>query len=101
MCRVTNNSQTMAVETYFNDNNFKSDTLFNDNRTIGVSNGNITFSDRFIMCSFSRVKSIQGQASFFNLSNPFYILVSFGQTNSLGKRVFLISKNFLKIKFNF
>jgi len=84
MCRTSIYPPTMAVETYYNDNNYNSDVLSPIIRTIGILNYTVSISNSFLLCNFTRVKSIANYANYFNISNPYYILVAYGDTNSLG-----------------
>ena len=90
MCRVLNRSSLMAVETYYNANSYKSDAYDPSNRTLGLFNSSISINNSRMICSFSRLKSIQGLSDyFFDLSNSFNILVAYGEVNSLGISIYI------------
>ena len=56
-----------------------------NDRSVGIINQKVTILNSFLLCNFTRLKAIAGIEKFFNLSNPHYILVAYGKTNSLGK----------------
>ena len=89
MCRVY--SSLMAVETFYNYNHTTAtdipgtDVVITSNRSVGIFNSSINVINSFMTCSFSRLKNISAlDRYFFDLSNPYYILLASGGTNSLG-----------------
>lgn len=85
MCRTSVNAPSMMVESYYNDVNRNSDVILLSNRSIGIFNNSVEIMGSYLLCNFSREKSLPGLEKFFNISNPFYILVASGMTNSSGK----------------
>ncbi len=94
MCRVYSNL--MAVEAYYNFNASTSvdpgsDVAFTSDRTVGHFNSSISVNNNYMICSFSRNKTIAAlNSKFFNLSNPYFMLLASGRTSSLGNLILRI-----------
>jgi hypothetical protein len=88
LCRLKPN---FGVESYYNDFYHNSDVASLDNRNLGIPNIRITLNQSFAICTFSRLKQIYNPSLYnrkiFNLTQPYFLLVAFGRTNSLGTNV--------------
>lgn len=88
ICRL----KSYSVETYYTDWIRNTDVALSTNRNVGVSNFKIGLNQSFVTCSFWRLKHIPVHTGLnsrigtvFNLTQPYYLLVAYGKTNSLCK----------------
>ena len=68
------------------------------NPSIGISNSTVSSKNGWLICSFTRMIFMPNQQNYFDLSNPYYLLASFGTIasgNFLGN-IFL--KDFIYLK---
>lgn len=96
MCRTKN--ALPSVETYFNDYKQNTDVLNESDRSLGLFNISAKIIGSYLMCRFSRIKKIENLDKFYDISNPYYLLVASGKTNSLGKlkiKAQVVQSNFL------
>lgn len=84
MCRFSVKAKNQSIETYYNDKKGSPDVIDFLNRTIGIYDAVIRISQTYLICTFSRIKRLPNVQKFFDLNNPFYILVASGELNSLG-----------------
>jgi hypothetical protein len=47
--------------------------------SIGLTNTGVSINNTWLICSFTRQLSIQTQQFYYDLSNPFYVLASYGK----------------------
>ena len=87
LCRQSTLAQNGNIETYYNFGNVAG--IVNASRPrIGLFDGLINVSNRFLVCQFSRQNSLpEIQNKFFDINSPnvYNILIASGATNHLGK----------------
>jgi hypothetical protein len=71
MCKTTN-----TVENYYNPENYGSPTLLTST-TQGLSNASVIKDDWFV-CTFNRMKTINGLATYYDLSKDYFVLAAYG-----------------------
>lgn len=78
------------VETYYN-TFFSTSQVDAAQPSVGLSQISASLSGSFFSCSFRRLKKIDAlESEYFNLNNPFYLLVAHGNIGASGKFVCLI-----------
>ncbi len=87
VCRV-NLDNSVAVEHHYNPNGHNTPILLaEDDPSIGISKTSIVVMDDKLICSFSRLKSIQGNKKYFDLTAPnaYHLLLAKGRIHETGK----------------
>ena len=84
MCRSNTYTPVSSIETYFN-TEYNSDVLDPSRRTLGLFNISVTYYQKLLVCKCSRIKNLIGVVGYYNLYNPYNILIAIGETNTLGK----------------
>ncbi|CAF1037294.1 unnamed protein product [Brachionus calyciflorus] len=78
MCKYASTSSS-TIEHYFNPHKEKtSEVLDSKNRSIGLSNLNITLSNDFLVCAFKRQKTAQDNPKYYDLNKMYYLLIAKG-----------------------
>lgn len=87
MCRRAGNGSFFVTSYYTGQR--RTPILVNaSNLTIGLSQTSASISETLFSCSFRRMKSIASlQEIFFNLSNPFYMIMAHGPLDGLGEKL--------------
>ena len=86
------------VETYYNAF-YSTSQVDSAQPSVGLSQISASLSGSYFSCSFRRLKKIDAlESEYFNLNNPFYLIVAHGNIGVSGKSVCL-SDSLLKSKF--
>ena len=75
MCKTTD-----TVENYYNAANYVSQRML-DSPTLGLSNAKIMKDDWFV-CTFNRLKTINGVSNYYDLSKDYFVLAAYGAISS-------------------
>ena len=95
------------VEQRYNPSEVTPMLLDSNNPSIGLSNQNTSLSNGWLTCSFTRLKSNNLVANYFDLNNQYYILAAYGSSTSARSLPYsgVITKHIVKAysseKFNF
>ena len=91
MCKYNSNGNSL-IQHYYNVGK-KSEVLANSNPTVGISQPSVSLQDGFLSCSFKRQKKNSISSRYFDLNNPYYLMLARGllDGNSIKLVFFLIN----------
>ena len=91
MCQHDLTQNITKIEHYFNTDESKPNVLDPTDPTVGLTNAEISVSNGFLTCKFSRVKQNSQVKNYFDLHNNFYILGANGPiSGGIGLIVFFL-----------
>jgi hypothetical protein len=72
---------------YYNSGRFAPGLLDPLNPTLGISNSKVELIDGFLVCTFTREKSMQNKQNYLDLDKKFHILAATGALSNEGGKI--------------
>jgi hypothetical protein len=83
MCKSTINRQyfNQEVDNYYNSAKNGTQIVTPENKSIGIFNTRFIYNNRYLICEFSRFKSVPNIERIYDLNKAYYLLMAAGATN--------------------